>query len=209
MINNVVRSIAVVLAGLALAVAGALVVGSQASAHESRLRAVLHDPTGRMVGTAEFRIRRHAMTVDARLRRNDYVTPSQFHGFHVHANNDPVNGNGCLADSKAPASTWFISADGHLSATGQSHGAHRGDLPSPLVMADGTARLQFTTDRIDPELLRGRVVILHANPDNFGNIPAGSEANQYTPNSPAASDLTARTGNASNRVACGMIRQSR
>jgi superoxide dismutase, Cu-Zn family len=194
---------------LALAIAGILVVGSQASAHESRLRATLRDPAGRTVGTVKFRIGRHTMTVDARLRPNRYVTPSQFHGFHVHANNVPANGEGCVADPKALPPTWFVSADGHLSATGQAHGAHNGDMPSPLVMADGTARLRFTTDRIDPEMLRGKVVILHANPDNFGNVPIGANANQYTPNSSAAPDLTGRTGNAGDRVACGPIRRHR
>jgi len=77
------------------------------------------------------------------------------------------------------------------------------------VLRDGTARISFTTDRIDPAALRGTAVILHAKPDNFGNIPVGGEPNQYQPNSSAAPDLTARTGNASDRVACGLVRRSR
>ena len=90
----------------------------------------------------------------------------------------------------------------------RTHGSHQGCLPSPLVLSDGTARLSFTTDRIEPTLLRGRAVILHDRPDNFGNIPVGTGANQYTPNSAAATDLTARTGNAGDRVACGLVRRA-
>jgi len=197
--------------GLAIAAVGLtvlLVSGYQASAHESKFRAQLRDPSGHRVGTVEFRIGRHAMTVDAELRPNRYVTPDQFHGFHVHANDVATNGKGCVATGADPT-TWFASADGHLSEPGQSHGAHVGDLPSPLVSADGTTRLQFTTHRITPAMLRDRVVILHANADNFGNVPTAAGANQYTPNSDEATSLTARTGNAGNRVACGLIRRHR
>ena len=81
-------------------------------------------------------------------------------------------------------------------------------MPSPLVLADGSARLKFTTDRLDPATLAGKAVILHAKPDNFGNVPVGDALNQYKPNDPAATDLTARTGNASDRVACGLIRRA-
>jgi Cu-Zn family superoxide dismutase len=194
--------------GLAIAAVGLtvlLVSGYQASAHESRFRAQLRDGTGQRVGTVEFRVGRHAMTVDVELRPNTYVEENQFHGFHVHANTDRA---GCAATGVDPA-TWFVSAGGHLSDPGQTHGAHLGDLPSPLVGADGTARMQFATHRIDPSMLRDRVVILHANPDNFGNVPTGPAANQYTRNSETATTVTANTGNAGNRVACGLIRRHR
>jgi superoxide dismutase, Cu-Zn family len=144
------------------------------------------------------------MHVDAKLRRNPHVEVNAFHGFHVHANDNPANGRGCVADPSDPSSTWFVSADGHLSASGQTHGEHSGDLPSPLVMADGTARLSFSTDRIKPEVLRGTAVILHDMPDNFGNVPP----TDYTANSPEAIERTAATGNAGDRVACGLLRRS-
>lgn len=196
-------------ASVAVAVAGALAIGPSAAAHDAEFRAQLRDPQGRTVGTVQFRIGHHDMVVDARLRPNAYVAPGQFHGFHVHANNDPANGTGCVADPALASSTWFVSADGHLSATGQSHGSHNGDLPSPLVLRDGTARITFTTDRIEPEALRGTAVILHAKPDNYGNVPVGGADDQYKPNTDKATDLTARTGNASDRVACGLVRRSR
>ena len=194
------------------AVTGVVVFANTAAAGHDDFRAELKDPRGRSVGTVNFRVTRSAMYVDARLWSNryvdGYVDPGVFHGFHVHANNDPVNGRGCQADPNASRSTWFVSADGHLSATGQDHGAHNGDLPSPLVLDDGTARLSFTTDRIEPDVLRRTAVILHAKPDNFGNVPVGTAPDQYTANSSAAPALTARTGNASDRVACGVVRRS-
>lgn len=210
---SVRKTIGIGCATVALAVAGGLAIGHSAEAGDARFRAELRDARGHSVGTVKFRITRHDMRVDARLWPNKEVAPNQFHGFHVHANNDPANGVGCVADPTALSSTWFVSADGHLSAAppapSQSHGGHHGDLPSPLVQSDGTAQLSFTTDRIDPAALRGTVVILHKLPDNFGNIPVGTAENQYQPNSPVASDLTARTGNASDRVACGLVRRSR
>lgn len=202
------KVLALGLTTITVAVTGILVFGFPASAHPAQFRATLRDPSGRVVGTVKFHIGHDVMSVNAKLRPNSYVKASQFHGFHIHANDDPANGNGCVADPEGPDTAWFLSADGHLSASGQVHGSHNGDLPSPLVMADGTARLRFRTDRIEPWMMRGRVVILHANPDNFGNIPLGAEPNQYTANSSAATDLTARTGNAGIRVACGIIRRS-
>jgi Cu-Zn family superoxide dismutase len=193
---------------LTIAVVGVLTFGLQATAHQATFRTTLRDANGRVVGTVKFHINRNSMSVNAKLRPNANVERSRFHGLHIHANNDPANGRGCIADPAGPRADWFVSADGHLSESAQGHGAHNGDLPSALVMADGTARLRFRTDRIEPRILRGRAVILHAEPDNFGNIPLGTESNQYTANSAAATELTARTGNASHRVACGVIGRS-
>ena len=190
------------------ALAGVLVIGLQATAHTANFSAKLRDPEGRVVGTVTFRIGRDAMHVDAKLRPNPHVEVNQFHGFHVHANDNPANGRGCIANPTQPPRTWFVSADGHLSAGDQGHGQHNGDLPSPLVMADGTARLSFSTDRIEPEVLRGRAVVLHRFLDNFGNVPVGTAATQYTANSQEATALTRNTGNAGDRLACGVLRRS-
>jgi superoxide dismutase, Cu-Zn family len=195
------KVLAIVTATLTMALAGLLVFGTPASAHNAEFRAKLRDADGRTVGHVEFRIRRHVMHVEAELRPNDNVEAGQFHGFHVHANNSPDAGVGCVADPSLPSSTWFLSADGHLSDPGQMHGEHLGDLPSPLVLEDGSARLQFTTDRLDPRVLVGTAVILHDRPDNFNNVPA----DQYTPRTTDAIGLTGRTGNAGDRVACGLL----
>ena len=127
------------------------------------------------------------------------------HGFHVHANNNPVNGSGCLADPDRPAGTWFVSGDGHLAEPGTVHGAHAGDLPRLLVTDDGRAYNAAITDRLKVRDLIGRAVVLHADADDLGNIPTGTGPTQYTPNSDEATDLTDRTGNAGHRLACGLI----
>ena len=202
------KAVALGTATVTAAVAAVVVFGPQATAHDAQFRAKLRDVDGRVVGTVDFSVGRDSMFVEARLRPNRYVTPDQFHGFHVHANNDSTNGRGCVADPDAARSTWFVSADGHLSESGEGHGAHSGDMPSPLVLADGSARLSFSTDRIEPDQLRRRAVILHHKPDNFNNVPLGSEPNQYSKNSDAAVTLTRNTGNAGDRVACGVVRRS-
>lgn len=169
------------------------------------LRTTLLDPSGREVGKVTFRVDRHHTRVSAAVRPNPYVAPGAFHGFHLHANNDPANGSGCIADPSQPAATWFVAVDGHLADPGQGHGHHRGDLPSPRVSADGTARVSFTIEWIEPADLVGRAVVLHAGPDNFGSIPIGVAPDQYTANSASAVEKTHKTGNAGDRVACGLI----
>ena len=92
-------------ATLVAAVTGVLVFGFPASAHPARFRATLRDPDGRVVGTVRFHIGHDVMSVNAKLRPNFNVKAGQFHGFHIHANDDPTNGNGCVAEG--PMTNWF------------------------------------------------------------------------------------------------------
>jgi Cu-Zn family superoxide dismutase len=78
-------------------------------------------------------------------------------------------------------------------------------MPALFFTQDGAGAMSFITDRFDPAEIVGRAVILHAAPDNYGNVPVGPAANQYTPNAPDATTLTQNTGNAGNRIACGVI----
>jgi Cu/Zn superoxide dismutase len=41
--------------------------------------------------------------------------------------------------------------------------------------------------------------------DNFANIPLGPNTDQYTANSTAATDKTNATGNAGDRLLCGLV----
>jgi Cu-Zn family superoxide dismutase len=195
--------------GAAAAVAGAaMVTADRASADQDRVTAVLRDPSGARVGAVVFTTSRGTTVVAAVLQPNQYVAPSAFHGFHVHANDNPSNGTGCVADPAKPSSTWFVSADAHFSGSGTVHPDHAGDMPSPLVGPDGVATLIFTTHRLRPSSVLGKAVVLHAGPDNFGNVPLGAGADQYTANSPAAVAKTRMTGNSGDRVACGIaVRQ--
>ena len=120
----------------------------------------------------------------------------EFHGFHIHSIGE--------CDPSATDGP-FTSAGGHLAHAGQTHGAHAGDLPSLLVMADGTARLEFVTDRFEVSDLKdddGSAVIVHAGRDNFANIPS-----RYTTSGqPGPDAATLATGDAGARYACGEVK---
>lgn len=192
---------------LAAAMASGMLLGADhAQASRYSMSAALRDPAGAYTGFVSFTGAGSSTVVTVVLFRSPHVTPGIFHGLHVHANDDPANGSGCKADDAQPPSTWFVAVDGHLAEAGQHHGAHAGDLPSPIVTTAGRAVLNFTTDRIDRDHLRGRAVVLHAGPDNFGNVPTGPGADQYIANSPSAVEKTHKAGNAGDRVACGVIR---
>ena len=167
----------------------------------------LSDAAGRRVGKVHVRTRRGTTSVTVHITRlPDGFARGDFHGLHIHANDNPANGAGCVADPAQPSATWFVSADGHLTGgAGRTHGDHAGDLPSPYVQDDGTAHLAFTTDAWVAADVVGKALILHAGRNNFGNVPVGSEPNQYTPNSEAATTLTANTGNSGDRIACGVL----
>lgn len=188
-------SLLLIAAGLYLAADGAS-HPSTAETDEAEAKAVLKNGAGGKVAKVTFEddddgVRVKVVPLDTPLLAG-------FHGFHVHANDDPANGAGCVAPS-------FASADGHFKVSGQNHPSHNGDMPVLLVMADGTAEARFVTDRFSVADIIGRAVIIHANPDNYANIPLGAAGDQYTANSAAATAATAATGNAGARTACGVI----
>jgi superoxide dismutase, Cu-Zn family len=183
-------------------IAGAF-VASNAGAHERSAKATLATADGSVVGDVRFESEGGRTEVRVQLT----ATPGldAFHGFHVHANDVAANGAGCIADPAAAASSWFVSADGHHNPGGKTHGHHAGDMPVVYVNGDGSVDARFALDAITPNDLDGKVVILHAGADNYANIPLGSGATQYTANSAEATAATGRTGNAGDRVACGVI----
>ncbi|MDQ4133604.1 MAG: superoxide dismutase family protein [Actinomycetota bacterium] len=124
-----------------------------------------------------------------------------FHGFHIHSKGV------CDPNSVDPATNQvvpFSSAGGHLGGGpgGQTHAGHDGDMPSLLVNKDGTATMIFRTDRVTLSKILdgdGSAIIVHAGPDNFGNIPT-----RYAPGGPDAATLN--TGDAGGRALCGVLR---
>jgi Cu-Zn family superoxide dismutase len=169
-------------------------------------RAELHDAAGAGVGQVELASVDGGTRVTVEIDGLDAVPG--FHGFHVHANDDPANGSGCVADPADPPDTWFTAVDGHLHAEGETHGDHRGDLPSLLVTDGGRAWASFVTDRVTVDDLEGKALVVHSNADNFGNVPVGEGDEDYRPNTPAATEATAATGNAGDRLACGIVTTS-
>jgi Cu-Zn family superoxide dismutase len=168
-------------------------------------RAVMRNANGQALGVVKFKQQQGYVVVTASVRG---LSPG-FHGFHVHANNDPANGSGCIADPAQPSNTWFVSADGHYRLGTETHGSHQGDMPILLLngtgTADSTARARFRTDRFAVADIAGRAIIVHALADNYANIPLGANADQYTANGQAAIDKTAATGNAGDRLLCGLV----
>ncbi|KAI8875901.1 copper/zinc superoxide dismutase [Backusella circina FSU 941] len=112
------------------------------------------------------------------------LKPGQ-HGFHIHEFGD--NTNGC------------ISAGPHYNPFGKTHGApeaevrHVGDLGNITANAAGEATLKVEDSQlklIGPLSIIGRTVIVHADVDDLGL---------------GGHELSATTGNAGDRLACGVI----
>lgn len=104
-------------------------------------------------------------------------------------------------DSDDPETGDFLSAGGHLGADGHDHPDHGGDLPALLVNENGEGRMTVTTDRIEDSALLdddGSALIVHEDPDNYGNIPE-----RYAPDGPDEDTLS--TGDAGGRQACGVF----
>lgn len=120
-----------------------------------------------------------------------YNLVSGFHGFHIHS----------VGSCDAGGDTPFESTGEHLNLDGTTHPDHSGDLPSVLVGLDGMGELMTVTDRFVLEDLfdeDGSAIVIHANSDNFANIPE-----RYgTPD-----DETLANGDSGDRVACGVIQQ--
>ena len=200
------RSVGLAVGALGVAVVVGFVAVAAVGLGGGDDKTVLRDSSGVERGSVTFEQKGSGTEVHVRLTGlPEAVARDAFHGFHIHANGDPANGDGCVADAAKPSNTWFVSADGHWKAEAQSHAGHLGDMPSVIVMKDGTAEMRFQTSRIDRAQLKGKAVILHAGADNFGNVPVGTLETQYTANAAAASTATANTGNAGDRVLCGVV----
>jgi Cu-Zn family superoxide dismutase len=178
-----------------------------AGAHERWAQASLRSADGTRLGSVSFAGDRDSDDTAVTIWLRNTAAVEAFHGIHIHANDTTANGDGCIADATQPSSTWFVSADGHWKKDPtEVHGHHAGDLPSVFVNADGTAKLRFVVDKLTPREVLGRAVVLHAGPDNFGNVPVGTGADQYTAGATALAK-TQGTGNAGDRFGCGVIRR--
>ena len=69
-------------------------------------------------------------------------------------------------------------------------------------LTDGTGEARFVSDRYGVADVLGRAVIVHANPDNYANVPT-----RYAAGGPDATTLA--RGNAGGRIACGVIETGR
>jgi superoxide dismutase, Cu-Zn family len=192
-----IRAAAALVAVTSIALAGGIGVALAGDDDDDDRRsgkrafAVLRDASGQRVGVAVLEEKRGKTEVEAEVWR---VAPG-FHGFHVHS----------VGQCVPP----FTSAGGHYNPTGATHGDHAGDLPSLLVNQDGTAELEFETDRFSVRELfdaDGSAMIVHADRDNFANIP--SRYHSHTENTFGPDSATLATGDAGARAACGVVERS-
>lgn len=175
---------------------------SGASASGNSLSTRLKTPDGAEVATATFEFNNGYVTVTVQTTEASMLSPG-FHGLHIHSVGK------CEPNSAAPAggaSGDFLSAGGHLQVSGHSEHPQSGDLTSLQVREDGSGLLVTTTDAFTrDDLLTGEKtsIIIHADDDNFGNIPA----DRYTQvnGTPGPDQTTLTTGDAGKRLACGVI----
>lgn len=158
-------------------------------------RAELRNQANQPVGTVVFKKHGHEIIGVAKVTLP--VATTQFRGFHIHANdvdNYPATTDGNPADG---CQGNFTSVDGHWALTGQQHGNHAGDLP--VLMRDpatGSAEAEFVIGKFQPGDVIGKAVVVHADADNYANIPTRYGGPDST---------TLSNGDAGGRYACGVI----
>jgi Cu-Zn family superoxide dismutase len=172
------------------------------AASGEKLTAQLKLADGVTVATADIEFAGDFATLTVETTTPGKLTPG-FHGLHIHAVGK------CEADSVAPtggAPGDFNSAGGHFQKAGHAGHPASGDLTSLEVREDGSAKLVTTTDAFTAEDLLGgakTAIIIHAQSDNFANIPP--ERYQQVNGAPPPDAETLATGDAGKRVACGVI----
>lgn len=167
-----------------------------------RMTTQLKSADGTLVANATFDFANGFATLTLETVPNPILTPG-FHGLHIHSVGK------CEANSVAPtggASGDFNSAGGHYQAPGHTGYPASGDLTSLEVRSDGAAKLVTTSNSFTAADLRnssGTALIIHQDPDNFGNIPPA----RYTQKNgtPGPDEETLATGDSGKRVACGVI----
>ncbi|CAJ1580330.1 superoxide dismutase[Cu-Zn] [[Mycobacterium] wendilense] len=164
-----------------------------------QLTAQLRTADGTPVAEATFDFADGFATVTVETVTAGILTPG-FHGMHLHAVGQ------CEPDSVSPTGGPpgnFNSAGGHFHLPDSGHPAS-GDLVPLQVRADGSARVQTTTDAFTAQDLLdadGTALIIHEGPDNFAHIPP-----RYTiDGTPGPDQETLDTGDAGARFACGVI----
>jgi superoxide dismutase, Cu-Zn family len=105
------------------------------------------------------------------------LTPGA-HGFHVHQNPSCSNNGMAAGEHLDPHNTH--------QHTGPNGNGHLGDLPVLIVDSSGQADTPMTAPRLNTSLLKGHTLMIHANGDNYSDIPAAN-------------------GGGGKRIACGVV----
>ena len=165
------------LSSLVVAIAGCSVA---LSAQAQTAKASLKDVSGKDVGQVQLLQTPHGVLLKLSVKG---VPPGE-HAFHVHA----------VGKCEPP----FTSAGGHFNPASHKHGmqaadgAHAGDMPNLFIPANGELMVEVANPMIS--LVKGQpnsvfdadgsAIIIHAGADDYKTDP---------------------TGNAGDRIACGVI----
>ncbi len=165
------------------------------------IKAELKSPDGKPVANATIDFSGGFATVTVETVSGGSLSPPGSHGMHIHSVGK------CEADSVAPsggAPGNFLSAGGHLQVGGRTEHPASGDLTPLFVRSDGSGKVVATTDAFKLDDLKGpegSALIIHADADNFANIPQ-----RYTAGGVPGPDAeTLATGDAGARVACAVL----
>jgi Cu-Zn family superoxide dismutase len=154
------------------AIAAALIWTSAAGAEE--LTVEIHKIDDKGIGAAIGSVAAKDGKAGLELTPNLRDLPAGQHGFHVHenANCGPGEKDGKVQAGLAAGSHFDPEKTGkHLGPTGTGH---LGDLPPLSVAEDGTAKATVTAPRLHAKDLKGRALVIHAEPDNFADKPGGA-----------------------------------
>jgi superoxide dismutase, Cu-Zn family len=160
----------------------------------------LKSPDGKSVANATIDFTGGYATVTVETVSGSNLSPGS-HGMHIHSVGK------CEASSVAPTggpAGDFNSAGGHLQVRGHTGHPASGDLTPLNVRSDGSGKVVATTDAFTADDLKGpegSALIIHADPDNFANIPQ-----RYTHDGVPGPDAeTLATGDSGKRVACAVL----
>jgi len=146
-------------------------------------RAELKDAQGKAVATAKLKQLKNGVRISLAATG----LPAGVHAFHIHA----------VGKCEAPD---FKSAGGHFNPESKKHGLknpegpHAGDMPNFTVGADGKGKTTYVDTRVTlgegaNSLFHegGTAIVIHEKADD---------------------DMTDPTGNAGNRIACGVVEKA-
>tara|TARA_B110000977_G_C11005333_1_gene465514 strand:- start:21 stop:533 length:513 start_codon:yes stop_codon:yes gene_type:complete len=124
------------------------------------------------------------------------------HGFHIHKTGDLRKGCNSLCSHFNPYNTL------HGDISSNKNNRHIGDLGNILVQTSGVANYTFTDKLIKLNGKRniiGRSVVIHDLEDDLGVGGLDVQHNDYIIVNEKVYNESVKTGNAGERIACGVI----
>jgi Cu-Zn family superoxide dismutase len=146
-----------------------------ALARAEEIKVEMHQIDVRGLGASIGRVHAQDGATGLQLAPDLKNLPAGSHGFHLHENPDcgPGEKDGKIQAGLAAGNHYDPERTGkHLGPTGSGH---LGDLPALTVAEDGTAKAPvLTAPRLHAKDLKGRALVIHAEPDNYGDKPGGA-----------------------------------